>query len=261
MRSDFLTEAVVRVSDPLVVLRHLDGYYECPKNIKGKRSGPLVGYAGRYDAGNGVMKQYVGDVYANFAKAERRPRVIMTWAQMMEERLALLKPTVVMGMPMGGIVSAFAWAYVLDCDFVFPEKKVLELATTTGREKAILTMARHELRPGDRVLIGEDVCNNFATTLQAVNLVVDARAEVVGISCWLNRSAYRTQWEAGIPLEALVDKTIPECKQEDSEVAADIAVGNVVWKPKDNWDRLMSAMNAAETTVAFDREGPGVHLK
>lgn len=57
----------LREKNPLAVLKALDGYYECPKDTAGKRLGPLVGYAGRDNLG----RQYVGDIYANFAVAER----------------------------------------------------------------------------------------------------------------------------------------------------------------------------------------------
>jgi len=41
---------VVRVSaDHLEILRRCGGYYGCPKDAAGKRLGPLVGYAGKYD--------------------------------------------------------------------------------------------------------------------------------------------------------------------------------------------------------------------
>lgn len=252
MHPDCFTDADILQTEPLFLLRLLGGYYECFKDPQGARKTPLVGYAGKYKVEDGVteegiQKQYVGDVYANFAKAERKPRVVMTWAEMMKERLAVSKPTVVMGMPMGGIVSAFAWAYVLGCDFVFPEKKVQAVATKSQRELAILAMARHELRPGDRVLIGEDVCNNFATTSEAVRLVEEAKAVVSGISCWLNRSE-RRDWN-GIPVNELVYRPMPEYRQEDSEVSTDVAQGNVIWKPKDEWDRLMSARALAESAV------------
>ena len=35
-------------------------------------------------------------------------------------------------------------------------------------------------------------------------------------------------------------------KQEDSDVIADIQVGNVAWKPKDEWQRLECVMAGAE---------------
>src|SRR3989344_3735947 len=98
MHPDCLTEADIRQIDPLFLLRQFHGYYETRRNPAGTRLAPLVGYAGKYRASDGTMKQYVGDVYANFARAEEHPLVLTTWAGMMTARLLELKPTLILGM-------------------------------------------------------------------------------------------------------------------------------------------------------------------
>ncbi len=69
--------------NPLTILKKLGGYYECPKNSSGKRLGPLVGYAGTYETG----KQYVGDVYIDFAKADQWYPVVNHFAARLFHKL------------------------------------------------------------------------------------------------------------------------------------------------------------------------------
>ncbi|MFH0830801.1 MAG: hypothetical protein V1895_01955 [Parcubacteria group bacterium] len=86
----------------------------------------------------------------------------------------------------------------------------------------------------------EDVCNNFSTTTDAVQLIEKAGGRLVAVMCLLNRSreeyfGYRTR---DIPVLALEHKPMPQYRQDDPAVAEDIAAGNVVWKPKEEWQRL-----------------------
>ena len=53
-------------TDPLDLMRDAGAFYEAPRDAAGRRTGPLVGYAGK-DAGG---RQYVGDVYVNFALSD-----------------------------------------------------------------------------------------------------------------------------------------------------------------------------------------------
>src|SRR3989344_7426018 len=106
--------AIVEVREgehPLDLLKRCGGYYECPRHsFDSNRLGPLVGYAGRYKGSDGKDHQYVGDVYANFARAEEYPHVLHHWACSMElqpsfDELAR-KADVFCGAPMGGLAFA-----------------------------------------------------------------------------------------------------------------------------------------------------------
>lgn len=72
---DINTLIAENLGKPLELLKALGGYYLCPKDKEGNRKGPLVGYAGTYPTDQGT-KQYVGDIYANFALAEEHPMVM-----------------------------------------------------------------------------------------------------------------------------------------------------------------------------------------
>lgn len=244
-----------REEDPLKLLARCGGYYECPKDPDGKRLGPLVGYAGKYIDSGGKEKQYVGDVYANFAKAERHAPVLRWVAEEIDavfwradvSRRPLRSTTGFCGAPEGGKALAVALANRYHKQYIFPEKKVTFVSTKDGREVSELVFDRHEPDQGDAWWIVEDVCNNFSTTAKLIALIEQYGAKVAGILCFLNRSLevdteYRPREGLVLPVIAVVRKPIPQYRQDDPEVATDIAAGNVVWKPKNEWHKIEEAM-------------------
>ncbi|MBL7058230.1 hypothetical protein ISS03_02730, partial [Patescibacteria group bacterium] len=93
---------------------------------------------------------------------------------------------------------------------------------------------------GDRVIIVEDLCNNFSTTSKLVNLIETLGGVVVGIACILNRSPGHIWFE--LPVMSVIHKPLPQYKQDDPEVAHLVRDGNVVWKPKHEWSKILAAM-------------------
>jgi orotate phosphoribosyltransferase len=234
--------------DPLELLTHCGGFYRCPKDDSGKRCGPLVGYAGRDDQG----RQYVGDVYVNFACAERHGPVLR-WItrRLVEEAETVLEgfpfdPRICAGFcgaPEGGRALACTLALETDMQFIFPERKLIAPASTDSREETKLIFGRHNPEWRESWWIVEDVCNNFSTTNRLIDLIESSGSRVAGILCFLNRSLkVGGVFGIDLPVISLVREPISQYSQSDSEVAHDIANGNVVWKPKDEWQRLSEAM-------------------
>lgn len=254
--------------DLMEALRACGGVYECPKDTSGKRLGPLVGYAGKYDAGGGDMKAYVGDVYYNFAMAERRPSDVMSLcvAQLGERIsfwMALVQGNEIdcfLGAPEGGKALAYHMAWVTMSYYVFAEKKVTALATGTSREESKLVLDRHVIEPGWRVALTEDVCNNFSTTEKLIRLVKEKGATVAAIICAINRSMgpdgkvanFYMCGEDEVPVLTAVEIPTLQYRQDDPAVADDVAAGNVVWKPKDGWEKLLGYGNPS---VVVDHHG------
>lgn len=243
---------------PIDTLARCGGYYECPKDASGKRLGPLAGYAGRDEQG----RQYVGDVYVNFAKAERHLPVLRSIAEKLSFKLShkmrlpgtyahYANVTGFCGAPEGGKALAVMLANYFGNQYIFPEKKVITAATPNSREISKLVFDRHEPDEGDLWWITEDVCNNFSTTETMVNLIESFGARVVGVVCFLNRSLeveseYRPSPGLVLPVVSLIRQKIDQYNQDDSAVAEDVRAGNVVWKPKNNWDKLAGAVAAAK---------------
>jgi orotate phosphoribosyltransferase len=235
--------------DHLETLRRCGGYYACPKDALGQRKGPLVGYAGKYPTSDGE-KQFVGDIYANFAKAEEYPHVLNHFAAAMALKMAgRLNVDFICGAPIGGYAFAEFLGFKFDRRVIKAEKKVIALATAQGCEQTELVFSRHGVEVGANYAIGEDVCNNFSTTEQLITLIMSLGGYVAAIVCGLNRSLtvdnFYSSQAAGrqIPVISLVRKPIPEYRQDDPAVMDDIKIGNVVWKPKNAWDQLMEAMS------------------
>ena len=227
----------------LETLKRWDGYYERPPG------GPLVGYAGRDEQG----RQYVGMVYANFAKGERHGGVLAHVVRALAGQFPDIKFSGdgFCGAPEGGKALAEVLAAYLGKGYIFPEKQVTALKTETSREKSKLVWGRHEPESGESWWIVEDVCNNFSTTNELIKLIESSETHVAGVICFLNRSLtieeeYTTSTEHGLPLtlpvRTLIRKKIAEYCQDDPAVAGDIAAKNIVWKPKNEWSRLREAM-------------------
>lgn len=236
----------------LETLGNCGGYYSCPKSSDGKRLGPLVGYAGKYEGPGGIQLQWVGDVYANFAKAEVHSSVLKFFAGCLsvpiDYELGLKYIDYFCGTPIGGYSLADALGFSNNIDVIKAEKKVTALATSESREKSKLVFARHDVQSGYSYVLVEDVCNNFSTTEELIGLISSAGGTVLAIACFLNRSLtvdqqyQSTAASRDIPVISLVRLPINEWKQDDPAVTEDVAKGNVVWKPKDEWDRLTQAM-------------------
>jgi orotate phosphoribosyltransferase len=229
---------MINPDNPLATLRQCGGYYICPKDGDGKRLGPLVGYAGKYEDTSGNQKQYVGEVYYNFAKAEEHPIVLDLFAALIVQKMHQVIANVdyILGAPMGGIAIAFTIARTLETRFGFAEKKIISLATEMGREESMLVMNRHEIPAGAKVAIGEDVCNNLSTPGKLIKSIEEAGADLVAICCELNRSEF-AKWK-GIPIVSMLHIPTAQYRQDDAYVSEDIARRNIVWKPKNEWEKL-----------------------
>ncbi len=232
----------------LAMLPGNQGYYDCPKDDTGRRIGNLVGYAGEYETaeGSGEYKHYVGERYWNFPRgAERNPLVMSAFVQTVVNQLRGMDEDIdcAFGLPQGGLIPAFEIARLYGCNYSCADKEVLELKTATSREKSRLTLGRHTVEKDWRSSLVEDLGNNFSTTDKAIRLVEEHGGIVTVIICMINRSPEGlTIWNhegRPIPIVQAVLIPTPEYRQDDPYVAADVEAGNVVWKPKNNWDDLL----------------------
>jgi orotate phosphoribosyltransferase len=236
---------MLKFKESLDVLKDCGGCYESPRDETGKILGPIVAYAGKYKSEEGDERQWVGSDYFNFAKAERDPDICKYFAEILTKGIhknLVLPPTVVIGMPMGGILLSVNVGNATGCHTIFAEKKIVALANPEEGRKELseLVIERHEIRPGDKVAIVEDVCNNFSTTEKAVNLIEKAGAEFCCILCAVNRSEAE-HWH-GFPVISVIFKPSEQYRQDDPVVADLIAQGKIVWKPKQQWGVLKAAM-------------------
>jgi len=228
------------MTDAYQILKDCNALYESPKDENGKYIGPLVAYAGMDENG----KNFVGFHYVNIAQAEQEylPRIELS--KIMAEKItqAVGKPDRLIAAPMGGIVFAASTANFLETHVSFFEKKVNKLADVENntREESELVYKRHNLESGEKVIIFEDLCNNFSTTEKMIETLKSMGAEVIAIACIFNRS--NKDGFMGIPVVSVLHIPIPEYKQDDPTVKDIVESGNIVLSPKKEWPRLKSAM-------------------
>ncbi len=245
MDSDALNKVIEVFEDDYITLLGIcQGHYLCPKDRLGKRQGPLVAYVERDENGRNL----VGEVFVHFAMAEQYPQLLHHFAlKFFPKIIASLDFDVFCGATYGGLAFGLVLALVCGKKFVYPEKEI-EPAPNGGR-KTTLIFRRHEIQPKEKVVIVEDVSNNFSTAKALIRLIGIAGGQTTGIASFLNRSLsvdneYVAQGGSRVPVLSLVRQPIPEYRQDDPYVAEDIEKGNIIWDPKRDWDILLEAMQA-----------------
>jgi len=229
-------------------LVNLEGYYESVKK-GGRFKGPLVMYVGEYEDKTGKQKNYVGTVYLNLAKIENKPKILHYYAQKLASKIITnnLNPDVIAGVPTGGNYWGEAVAKELQIDYAHVSKiKIRETDQIKGqREDFSFDLSRHELKPGDKVIIVEDLCNTFSSTKKVREAISRAGGEVIAIACAFNRSTdYQDGYWQDLPIIAIDQEAILKYQQDDDRVADLVKARKIVLKPKNNWEILKKAMNA-----------------
>lgn len=241
------------------IARDCSALYLCPKR-EGLRAGPLVPYAGKYKGEDGQERNLVGDIYFNFRRIEQHGLVVDAFAEEVKRKLTnqrLLESfDTVCGIPEGGRTLGQALGRMLGKRFVYALKKPKPKEEGKKQEYE-WDLSQFEFVSGERLAVTEDVFNNFQNTDNTLAEVAATGAEAVLLLGALNRSSFahttytpKSGKYAGqaIPVVPAIRESYPEYKQDDPEVAADIARGNIEWEVKKNWPNLIRAMDLHNTT-------------
>jgi|CXWL01.1.fsa_nt_gi orotate phosphoribosyltransferase len=130
--------------------------------------------------------------------------------------LAALRPDSVLAPALGGVVIGYAVAAALGVPFRFSERAGSAMALRRG----------FALRPGERVVIVEDVVTTGKSTLETAALAASQGAEVVGIGSIIDRSGGRHGFP--VPYAALLALDLPAW---EATVCPLCAAGGVAEKP------------------------------
>ncbi len=104
---------------------------------------------------------------------------------------------VVVSPAVGGIIPGYETARALGVPAIFTE-----------REEGVFALRRgFELRPGQRVLLVEDVVTTGLSSRECLEAIRETGAEVVAAACLIDRSAGRA--DLGVPLIALAEVDAP----------------------------------------------------
>ena len=219
----------------LEIWKKLGGLYQRPTEWP---DAPIVMYAGTYDFGEDILN-FVGDNYYNFAVVEYRPaklrffaRTLAVWVRSYFGSKGVTNLDAVVGVEMGSVRFS-------DC---MAEELAIAHSPYAEKSGKEVVFSRNTVEKGWRVLICEDVLNNFSTTQKLINLIESCGGTVVGIVGAMNRSPDGRVWfdnkGTQIPILSILFNPTPEYRQDDPYVADLIARGLLVKKPKAEWDKL-----------------------
>lgn len=231
------------LEDSFEILKTVGGWYQCSKDSLGRMS-PLVGYTKRDQFG----KQFVGEEYVNFAKIEENIDIVHHLALLLRTKISkdlLSSCDIICGIPEGGKILGAMLAFVCCKKFKYPDKKLIPSKIPGERDETIFTFGRHKIRPGEKVILVEDVTSSFTSVQKVIEEIDKKGGFVTAIVTFFNRSMiwddlyYSRPDERCEPIISLIRKRIPQYPQDNPFVLDDIKKGNVVWDPKNNWGQLV----------------------
>jgi len=117
------------------------------------------------------------DRYCQCAKLLQYPGEAEQVVALIARQVEALGATVVAGPAMGGIVAAYELARQLGARGIFTERVEDNMALRRG----------FEIAPGEKTLICEDVVTTGKSTMEAVALLREKGADIVGLCCLVDR--------------------------------------------------------------------------
>lgn len=149
------------------------------------------------------------DTYIQCAKVLQDPKKAEEVMEEIKKQVEDLNLDVIVGPAMGGVLPAYELARQL---------KVISMFTE--REEGVVKLRRgFQIKPGQRVLISEDVVTTGKSSLEAIRAIEALGAEVLGISCIINRSSKKTLDKypiysvISLDIDSFEEKDCPLCKQ------------------------------------------------
>ncbi|MEO8574450.1 MAG: orotate phosphoribosyltransferase [Pyrinomonadaceae bacterium] len=154
--------------------------------------------------------------YLQCALALQHPADAKRFGQAIADRLNDLRIEAVASPAIGGLVIGFAVAQALDIPFIWTE-----------RQNGTMTLRRgFALRPGERILVVEDVITTGGSTRECIAALKENGGEVVFAASIIDRS--NGSADVGVKRISLVEMDVPAYKPEDCPMCSR---GDVAEKP------------------------------
>jgi orotate phosphoribosyltransferase len=176
------------------------------------------------------------DRYCQCARLFEDPAAATMVARLMKESMPRnVRVQTVLGPAMGGVIWAYELARELGARALFCERP-------KGKAEGFELRRGFSLEPGERVLLAEDVITTGKSVLEAVPLVEEAGAELVGFASVVDRSRGTFEPGLGVPVWALCQlefRTWPadECPMD----AAGMPIDKPGSRPDDENDKPRDA--------------------
>jgi orotate phosphoribosyltransferase len=156
------------------------------------------------------------DRYLQSALVLQQPDIATKLCASLADHFRDLRIDVVIAPALGGVFVSHETARALGVRAIFAE-----------RVDGVLTLRRgFSIRPGERVLVVEDVITTGKSTRETIEVVRRSKGEVVGAGALVDRSGGKA--ELGVPYRALVTLTVPTYAPEHCPLCRN---GSVPVKP------------------------------
>ncbi len=157
--------------------------------------------------------------YLQCALVLQDPRDAETMGRALADRVRQLNIQVVLSPALGGIIIGHEVARALGVRAVFVERPPRPDVGAAG-ETGKLTLRRgFALKPGERVLIVEDVLTTGLSTRETIEVARAAGAEVVGAAAIINRSGGDPGLD--VPFAALAEHALPTYQPDACPLCAE----------------------------------------
>ena len=147
--------------------------------------------------------------YMQCAQVLQHPRIAAQLGQALADKFDGGKIETVIGPAMGGIIVAHEVGRALGVKAIFTERQNGEMALRRG----------FLLKPGERVLVVEDVITTGGSVQEVIKLVRELGAEPVGVGVLVDRSGGQADFD-GLPLHSLLQMQIEAFAAEDCPLCA-----------------------------------------
>lgn len=147
--------------------------------------------------------------YCQCAKLLQHPDKAAEVLAVVADQVRDLNVDMLVGPAMGGIIVAYELARQLGKPGIFTERKDGEMTLTRG----------FEVKPGQRILITEDVVTTGKSSMEVVKVLESFGAEVVGLCCIVDRRAADCTIELPVysacklEIESFDKEECPLCKE------------------------------------------------
>lgn len=132
--------------------------------------------------------------YVQCAKVLRFPKQAAKVLSIVVDKVKDLDIDLVVGPAMGGVVVSYELGRQLGKEAIFTERKDNVMELRRG----------FEVKPGDKIIIAEDVVTTGKSTMETKKVLEALGGEVIGVACIANR----TKEDIGIPIYSAIDLDI-----------------------------------------------------
>ncbi len=132
------------------------------------------------------------------------PEATERFVRQLAPEVAALKPTVIVGPAMGGVILAYELARAVGCKAMFAEKDGEKMAMKRG----------FTLTSEDRVVIIEDAVSTGGSIRKVVEVIQQSPSTLVGVAALFDRTGGKIQFE-GVPFISLMEIEITSYDPSD----------------------------------------------